>query len=295
LTVLATVLGIVFLGLGSRSVAEQIGTTRERARLAAVASAKAEEATRVQAQLRDRAVKKMPETLASWRDRLLKAKGLSAQGDVLGARDATAQVILDISMLIQQTGMPILPELDTVQKEANAQLDELNRLVSAREKMAALVQQIADARSTIAQQEWIEADSKLVKANADADELSTLGHLVPKEFKLSAKKSEIARLRKSIDVPLAGAVKEQLYVTMCGEKPERSGWDNEIIGLESYIEKGAHDPSSIDVENCSNPELTAKDCWHFQCNVRGKNAFGAMVLQRLSFRYNKVTGFDQLN
>jgi hypothetical protein len=71
---------------------------------------------------------------------------------------------------------------------------------------------------------------------------------------------------------------------VCGDSPPAiSGWDGELIGAESYIAQGAHDPDSIDVENCTRPVLSKDNCWVTACSVRGKNAFGALVHNRMAF------------
>jgi hypothetical protein len=74
---------------------------------------------------------------------------------------------------------------------------------------------------------------------------------------------------------------------LCGSSPPLiGGWDGELVGSESYISRTAHDPDSIDVENCTVPKLT-DDCWITICDVRGKNAFGALVLNRYKFSVGK--------
>jgi hypothetical protein len=46
--------------------------------------------------------------------------------------------------------------------------------------------------------------------------------------------------------------------------------------IDHHFKRSAHDPGSIDSENCTVPVLT-EGCWKTSCIVRGKNAFGAMV------------------
>jgi len=61
--------------------------------------------------------------------------------------------------------------------------------------------------------------------------------------------------------------------------------------LESKIEESAHDPDSIDVSNCTRPVLSKDNCWVSTCDVRGKNAFGALTLQKQTWSYSKALGF----
>lgn len=67
----------------------------------------------------------------------------------------------------------------------------------------------------------------------------------------------------------------------CGSKPERSAFDGGIRAVEDFAKKTAYDPDSIDVENCTEPTLSEESCWATTCEVRGKNAFGAKVLNRV--------------
>jgi hypothetical protein len=99
---------------------------------------------------------------------------------------------------------------------------------------------------------------------------------------LIAVRRDIARLE-------ASANRELAYVTSCGEQPQHLGWDGGNLEAELFMRKAAHDPGSIDVESCSVPTLTMRDCWHYTCNVRGKNVFGALVLNRTTFREDGTT------
>lgn len=78
--------------------------------------------------------------------------------------------------------------------------------------------------------------------------------------------------------------RERVAVLMatCGDRPRRSQWDGEIIGIESAVKRTAHDPGSIDIENCT-PAVLTDACWKTTCQVRGKNAFGASVLNVVTF------------
>lgn len=78
---------------------------------------------------------------------------------------------------------------------------------------------------------------------------------------------------------------ERLALSMaCGDQPPLiGGWDGELLGSESFLGRTAHDPRSIDVEHCTTPVLSARSCWITECDVRGKNAFGARVYDRMAF------------
>lgn len=71
----------------------------------------------------------------------------------------------------------------------------------------------------------------------------------------------------------------------CGARPSLSPWDGELIGSESYMQRIANDPDSIDVEQCTSPSLavSTQHCWLSTCSVLGRNGFGAMIRNRMQF------------
>lgn len=89
-------------------------------------------------------------------------------------------------------------------------------------------------------------------------------------------------------------VEHAARMAVCGEAPTVSAWDGELIGAERIMRSSAHDPDSIDVENCSPPALAVSRnyCWLSTCDVRGRNLFGAMVRNRIQFeaRHGLVVG-----
>lgn len=71
--------------------------------------------------------------------------------------------------------------------------------------------------------------------------------------------------------------KERLaYVTSYGEQPEQSKWDGSYRAVEKYLKAAANDPSSIDIDGCTQVYKN-KTGWLVGCDYRGKNAFGALV------------------
>lgn len=80
-------------------------------------------------------------------------------------------------------------------------------------------------------------------------------------------------------------IADRALIDTCGsEAPERGPWDGEIVGSERFMRQTAHDPGSIDVEQCTPPQLIdAEHCWTSRCIVRGNNAFGARVASLVEF------------
>lgn len=103
----------------------------------------------------------------------------------------------------------------------------------------------------------------------------------------------IERRRRSIRRNVQRATRElaerQARALLCGDTPPVvGGWDGELVGSEAYMRRSAHDPDSVDVENCTAPVLTRNFCWVSRCQVRGKNAFGAMVLNTMAFSVGRA-------
>lgn len=78
----------------------------------------------------------------------------------------------------------------------------------------------------------------------------------------------------------------------CGPKPRLSSLDGGSLDAEEFVKRSAHDPSSVDVERCTEPVLNPQTCWTMTCDVRAKNALNANVLNqvRFTFRNRQVTG-----
>lgn len=85
---------------------------------------------------------------------------------------------------------------------------------------------------------------------------------------------------------LAGKRREVALRARCGPKPRVGGLDGELAGAANAVRNVAHDPDSVDVARCTDPALTER-CWVSTCNVRAKNTFGALVLQRMVFHVDK--------
>jgi len=95
--------------------------------------------------------------------------------------------------------------------------------------------------------------------------------------------------------PDVAAARERVALAaVCGYSPPSiSPWDGELVGSERYIRRTAHDPDSVDVGHCTTPVLTRRECWVSVCEVRGRNAFGAVVMHRVRFsvgRQNEILG-----
>lgn len=156
---------------------------------------------------------------------------------------------------------------------------------------------------------WKAAKIHWERAAAEADELGKVTGEAAKYVP-----TDLSKLRKKIEKSLAAAEKivakyekelaaaearreqekaaAEAYIALCGLEPTCGGWDGECVGIEGALKEVAHDPRSIDVENCSTPKLTADNCWVTTCSVRGKNAFGALVRSDKTFSISTLGIFE---
>lgn len=96
-------------------------------------------------------------------------------------------------------------------------------------------------------------------------------------------------LKKRAELRLKRLAPKFEYMEGCGPKPTLSAWDGELPGAERLMRRTAHDPDSIDVENCTVPQMSDKHCWVTKCQVRGTNAFGAKILNQKVFTWKEGT------
>lgn len=178
-----------------------------------------------------------------------------------------------------------------VQSSADANLAA--RLVTLEERAAPFVQATAavtaarralDSEHSDALAAELAYDGALAQLRGLRDDVRSAmrAELTPLERELSSKRARNHRAAARVQAERERAAARLLQ---CGTAPGLSGWDGELFGAELFVERGAHDPSSIDVENCTVPQLSTSrnQCWLSTCDVRGTNAFGATVLNRMLF------------
>ena len=88
-------------------------------------------------------------------------------------------------------------------------------------------------------------------------------------------------------------IKKELEKAFYGKAPIPSAWDGSYSEVKYYLKSVMHDPSSLAIEQCSGVYKVDKG-WAVLCSFRGKNSFGAMVLNRKWFiiRENRVVQVD---
>jgi hypothetical protein len=309
--------GLLFAACGARPVIAEWQAETKKRKIAAEHQAGKDAAAEAERRARAELEAALPGIMDSWRERLSAAAYAEKDKGAAEARAMTSLVEDDIKAYSTKLGAPPLGSLVHVTNQAAAQYARLDARAAVVEAVKTVNFNLSSGRARSAKQEWLAADALYGGALAALDKLERAVPdarvAVPTDFDAPSKRSELEALRKAIATPVAHAQiradKEDAtqqrkrneqsreaaaYASTCGERPRLGAWDGEVVGLERAIKQQAHDPDSIDVENCTEPVFTAGECWKFQCDVRGKNAFGAMVLTRPSYSYSRALGFQQL-
>lgn len=135
---------------------------------------------------------------------------------------------------------------------------------------------VASPPDVLAYNRQLLADREALRGVADPDRRT-------RRRELRAAAQSVERRMRGIRSDVRVAAERAALSAVCGDTPPMiSAWDGELVGAERYLAASAHDPDSIDVEHCTNPVLT-RACWVTTCEVRGRNAFGMRVLNRVRF------------
>ncbi|WP_437646422.1 hypothetical protein [Sorangium sp. So ce362] len=302
--------GLLFGSCGVIGIGERHEAAKKEDQRLQVEAAKAE-----QAQLAEKALQKRraetPTLVKTWREELDKAL-VQAETNSASAIERTKAIAKEIADEQIQLGNPTPTELTEIGQYARKIQGDIEGYIGLAKALAGIPVDTEKAKKSAAVQQWLNADESYNSA------LSSIGYLeslsepmrskVPAGFDLAGQRRRVEALKRGI----AGAVarerakieraeakrkeeeeKAAAYRALCGEAPMVSAWNGEVVGLESVIRRTAHDPDSIDVENCTQPILTEQNCWVFSCQVRGKNAFGAKILNQHTYSYSRL-GFEQM-
>lgn len=93
----------------------------------------------------------------------------------------------------------------------------------------------------------------------------------------------------------AERVVETVLAEQRGDAPKRSSWDGAIVPVKEYLAPRMNDPDSLKIAGCTEP--VADDAfWVVACDYRGKNAFGALVLNsgRFFIQRGQVVKVEEL-
>lgn len=314
----AAACGVWIASCGALGVSANREAARKEEQKAAVHAAKAREAELAARALEERRAK-APAVAAAWKKELDEALASAQQGEARSALERARKVEEVISSEQRELGAPPVAAISDAAQHLRNTVAEIEAYVQVIDAVESIPEALERAKTAVSARMWLAADAAYEEVLSKVEYLQGLGAplsaQVPEEFDLVTKRRQAEAGRRRI----AGAVatekrrierekakeakaeeerkeKERqaaAYRAVCGEEPVRSGWDGEIVGLEAHIGQFAHDPGSIDVENCTKPVLSKDSCWVFTCQVRGKNAFGALVMNQHVYA-KSVAGFEQL-
>lgn len=136
-----------------------------------------------------------------------------------------------------------------------------------------------DGQVLMQKREWLEAREMLetcsTKTQLVLDADVSKGLVSPKNKQLAKQLNARAKARLRSIRPRVE------YLERCGPQPKLTMWNAERL-----LRRSAHDPDSIRVTECSSPTLHHSQCWVSTCKFRGKNAFGAKVLNQVKVSEN---------
>lgn len=168
------------------------------------------------------------------------------------------------------------PENEEVQERRELHTD-LKRQFVADYQLDVGRQRLEQGATHRSDEEWIKAEEVFVSALEELDQVHE-DYVVSEHDKL---RRDLERARSRVASQAEGQreeiAEEIAYRSLCGTRPTQSAWDGHVSPVRRYLRNIAHDPGSIDFEGCTEPVLTADNCWRTTCNYRGKNAFGATI------------------
>lgn len=283
---------------GERKAQAERAAKEEAARLAAEKAAEERHAAAMQAskdaELRANAPAKAAEFNASldeiqsamakeeWASALSKLESLSASADVLKTLDPPPAEFPPVLKRYEDLEQQVRPVA-----EALAMLDEATKKIVRADES---VQGTKDGATwSAAKQIWQEAKSKIEVL--DASPPAVRGFLPEGLAQMSRDlDARLKRAKRYADPYESELAEREALKVLCGDPPAGcgGGWDGECIGTKAAFKKIAHDPGSVDVENCTQPRLTKEHCWVSECTVRAKNALGAKVVSRHRFGFSTL-------
>ena len=266
-------------------------------------------------------IQQLPKKLNDWRSTIanIERAAMSAVFVAGGMDDALAAVDAEMELFSTELGTSAPPEF--VAAHASQRLTSERYI--ARAKFEEALQQsgveLRNAKSKASQGYWNAAEDSCLSSVRYLEHIAAaapwLKALIPPDVDLLERGRRVSSIRERIRAPLAAylrktareeaAQKAQLVAASnareenqraCGKPPTwgtaRGGM---LAGLESEVRQTAHDPNSIEIEDCTEPILSSDRCWVSMCLMRGKNALGALVSRRIAVTYRKQTyHFEQL-
>jgi hypothetical protein len=307
-TALTVGLGLFTAFCGATSLLAEREATAKKEQVA-----KAQEAAaRKDADDRKALVAALPAKLSDWRQRMNDVSTLADKSGPEAARDAASAIVTEATTYEKMLAPQSSPELVSGRAELEARAKTSADWVTLLDNVRSVTEQTSAGKTSAKNTQWLAADDAYAAALSALDQIqaadAALAAHLPATFKPTTERASVEQLKKAIAPQVtaerkrlereeaqrkARAAKAEAYAALCGEKPLVSSWSGEVVGLESTLKETANDPDSIDVDKCTDPKLTTDNCWLVTCNVRGKNAFGALILLRKTYYYSKALGFQE--
>lgn len=284
-------LGLVTTGIG---VVALQARAAESDRLVALAAKKTahDEAQRQAARRREEDLRRrIPEIVAGVAEHLERAGTLRQQRQY----EEALTVVQKAADILKTTDAlaPAPAEVRAAWEALRPAIASLEPIVAARYAVDTAPGSIADADLDARDGNYLRAESTLTTLeSALAVDPAVLPYLdddpTPLLKRARSRRKQIAPLaqrqreREANAQAQADAKRAQLQAAKkrCGAEPMSAGV---VPAVEIYLKAQAHDPESIDVVQCSPLGFDERDCWRSVCQYRGKNAFGALILQTAGF------------
>lgn len=188
---------------------------------------------------------------------------------------------------------PVLERYEKLDKKVRPVADAIRALERTKKQIAEADDSVKGTKDgatwLAAKKTWQEAKSTLESLDASAP--SVRGYLPDYLTNLSRDMdARLKRAKRYADPYESKLAEAEALRILCGDPPAGcgGGWDGECIGTKSAFKRVAHDPRSVDVEDCSQPVLTKEHCWVSECTVRAKNMLGAKVVSRERFGFSTL-------
>lgn len=150
------------------------------------------------------------------------------------------------------------------------------------------LERLAEARKKFAKASYLEAHVAIESAHAFV--LQYRGTAVERTDEFTKLLAEVEKERAAIDVrakPLREAAEqkareERAVAEMRGIQPKTDPATGVPLAVKKHMVATAHDPSSLSYHGCTRPRVY-EGAWLVTCEIRGKNMFGALILQTREF------------
>lgn len=200
-------------------------------------------------------------------------KTLELEKRLENGEDEDVQELRDIGAELMRRGSADDEKISSLNDEVNA----LYRQDISVEKLKEGREHLEKGETNRELEDWLTAERGFKDGLAALDEIHEDYVRSEHEDLRDELQAGLTSIADEAEEVRARMAEKENYREECGPKPEPSAWDGHLPPVRHYLERRAHDPSSITFEGCTEPVLTESQCWRSQCVYRADNAFGATV------------------